>query len=124
MFFRTYFPKAEYLGLDISKESIDVARDRNIDNVEFASYDGIDLPLDDRFFDITFIASVLHHVKSDSHRRVLEEAKRVLRLGGRRLYIFEHYPFNLVTRRIVRDCPFDDNAVLLKPAYASASSRK
>jgi hypothetical protein len=32
------------------------------------------------------------------------------------LTVFEHNPFNPVTRRIVNTCPYDADAVLLKPS--------
>ena len=31
-------------------------------------------------------------------------------------FVFEHNPYNPVTRRIVNNCPYDADAVLLKPA--------
>jgi hypothetical protein len=34
------------------------------------------------------------------------------------LFLFEHNPWNPFTRRIVRDCPFDDDACLLSPIAA------
>jgi hypothetical protein len=34
---------------------------------------------------------------------------------GGRLFVFEHNPYNPLTRRAVRDCPFDDDAILLPP---------
>ena len=35
------------------------------------------------------------------------------------LFVFEHNPFNPVTRRIVNTCPFDRGAVLLRPKEVS-----
>jgi len=35
---------------------------------------------------------------------------------GGTIVIFEHNPFNPVTRKIVNDCPYDKDAVLLRPS--------
>ena len=40
------------------------------------------------------------------------ELARVVRPGGL-VFVFEHNPWNPVTRAIVRDCPLDRDAVLL-----------
>ena len=31
------------------------------------------------------------------------------------MFVFEHNPYNPVTRRAVQQCPFDDDAILLSP---------
>jgi ubiquinone/menaquinone biosynthesis C-methylase UbiE len=116
VFFQKYFPDSKYLGLDVSQESIAVARSRNLPNAEFAHYNGFDLSAEENSFDVVFIACVLHHINFDHHEKVLGEVRRVLKPDGR-LYIFEHNPFNPVTRKVVRDCPFDEDAVLLSPFY-------
>ena len=35
---------------------------------------------------------------------------------GGAIVIFENNPFNPVTRKIVNDCPYDKDAILLKPS--------
>jgi SAM-dependent methyltransferase len=42
----------------------------------------------------------------------VEEMRRVTRPGGL-VAIFEHNPLNPLTRKAVRDCPFDEDAILL-----------
>ncbi|MFV0389618.1 MAG: class I SAM-dependent methyltransferase [Pyrinomonadaceae bacterium] len=116
VFFQKYFPHSTYLGLDVSRESIAVAKEKTLQNAEFAHYNGFDLPSEESSLDLVFIACVLHHINFDNHEKVLGEVKRVLKPNGR-LYIFEHNPFNPVTRKVVSDCPFDEDAVLLSPSY-------
>lgn len=115
-FFRRYFPDCKYTGLDTSKESIARASSRSIDGCTFSAYDGIVVPFPDDSFDVVFVACVLHHVSRMMHEKLIGEARRVLKAGGR-LYIFEHNPFNPLTRYVVRTCPFDEDAVLLSPSY-------
>jgi ubiquinone/menaquinone biosynthesis C-methylase UbiE len=117
VFFNQHFPKSNYLGIDVSEESIEVARQRQVANASFDAYDGYTIPQPDETFDMAFIACVLHHINFDNHAQVLKEVRRVLKKGGR-LYIFEHNPYNPVTQKIVKDCPFDDDAVLLSPPYS------
>ena len=42
------------------------------------------------------------------------ELRRVVKPGGVAL-IFEHNPYNFLTRRVVSSCIFDKDAILLKP---------
>jgi ubiquinone/menaquinone biosynthesis C-methylase UbiE len=116
VFFQKHFDDSQYFGLDVSKESIRAARARKLSRAEFAHYDGIDIPFAADTFDVILIACVLHHVAHDLHESVLSEVRRVLKPEGR-LYIFEHNPFNPVTQKVVKDCPFDRDAVLLNPFY-------
>lgn len=116
VFFRKHFAACEYFGLDTSNESVSVADERKLPGAAFAHYNGFEMPFSDSDFDIVFIACVLHHVESEQHKTILTEVKRVLKPGGR-LYIFEHNPLNPLTRRIVKNCPFDEDAVLLTSFY-------
>lgn len=116
VFFRKHFAGCEYFGLDTSKESISVADDRKLPGAAFAHYNGFDIPFSEGTFDIVFIACVLHHIDLRQHEKTLREVKRVLKPSGR-LYIFEHNPLNPLTRRVVKNCPFDEDAVLLPARY-------
>ena len=111
-FFRTAFPDADYVGIDTSTESIAIAEQRGLPNTKFLSFDGFTLPFGNERFDLVFAACVLHHVERGHHQVLIDEMHRVLKPGGRS-YIFEHNPINPLTRRIVRNCPFDKDAVLL-----------
>jgi ubiquinone/menaquinone biosynthesis C-methylase UbiE len=117
-FFHKHFENCKYFGLEVSKESIKIASGKNIPSSEFLPYNGFDIPFEDNCFDIVFIACVLHHVNFKFHAKILEEVKRVLKKGGN-LFIFEHNPYNPITKKIVKSCPFDKDAVLLFPSYTS-----
>ena len=113
-FFSKYFRYMEYQGIDISKESINLAQNFKSRNICFSTYDGKHIPFKSQTFDIIFLACVLHHVPHIEHFNLLSECSRALKTGGH-LYIFEHNPVNPVTRKLVNDCPFDKDAVLIKP---------
>jgi len=59
---------------------------------------------------------VFHHIKHQLHEGILMEIKRILKQGGR-FYNFEHNPNNPLTRKVVNECEFDKDAVLLSPFY-------
>jgi SAM-dependent methyltransferase len=101
-------------GCDISIESIERARIRHQD-VLYDGYDGVRLPYEDGTFDLAFTICVMHHVPLSSRANFVREMRRVIRAGGMAL-VFEHNPYNPLTRKIVDRCPFDADAVLLKQA--------
>lgn len=112
-FIMKYFPESEYHGIDVSAESIEVARERFAGaDVDIQSYDGAHIPYADATFDVIFTACVLHHVMPEDRPALIRECARVLKPGGH-LIIFEHNPHNPVTMNLVNTCPFDENAVLL-----------
>jgi SAM-dependent methyltransferase len=76
-------------------------------------HDKTELPLD--YYDAVVMAGVLHHVPPQERPQVIAEAVSRLKPGTGRLFVFEHNPYNPLTRRAVRLCPFDDDAILLTP---------
>jgi ubiquinone/menaquinone biosynthesis C-methylase UbiE len=111
-YFRSYFPNSKIYGADVSSKSIEVAKSKNISDVQLNLFDGKNIPYQANFFDIIFLAGVLHHVPENQRTPLLTEVYRTLGDGGR-LYVFEHNPNNPLTRKIVKDCIFDENAILL-----------
>lgn len=111
LFFKKYFPNAYIIGIDISGESIRIARERNLSDCEFYHADGLDMPFGDETFDLVVVSGVLMHVKLHLQQPFLTEVTRVMAPGGS-IAIFEHNPLNPVTRRLVDNCPFDEQAVL------------
>ena len=121
--FTNYFPNSAYNGIDISSESINVAKVKSIKNTNFQTFDGIKIPFQDNTFDVIFTACVFHHIDFKLHQNLFKEIYRVLKPGGK-FYIFEHNPWNPVTRHIVNTCPFDEDAVLLTPKYTKKTLNK
>lgn len=111
-FVSSYFPKTKYFGLDISKNSIEKAKQRNLPGADFRLYDGVTIPFEDNTFDVVFMACVMHHIVPSLRDNILKEIKRILKENGK-LIIFEHNTYNPVTRKIVNDCIFDNDAILV-----------
>ena len=121
---------AEYLagefksvyGVDVSKESIAAAKERH-SAATYQVYDGEVLPFSDGSFDLSFAIGVLHHVPSSARSQLLSEMRRATRPGGL-VVVFEHNPFNPLTRLAVRRCDFDKDCVLVSKKVTSRLFRQ
>jgi SAM-dependent methyltransferase len=82
----------------------------------------VHLPFKDQTWDLVTAVCVFHHVHGRNRTLLLNEIHRVLRPGGL-CCIFEHNPWNPVTRSIVRKCPLDVEASLLTAAEVSGLVR-
>ena len=110
-FLREAFPQSEVVGTDLSRASLEIARQGQPD-VEFL--DESDGASNLGLFDLIFVAGVYHHVPIIERAHVSNLLYKRLHQSGD-LFVFEHNPYNPVTRRIVSNCPYDDDAVLLSP---------
>lgn len=110
-FLKSAFSGAVIHGSDISEVSLDVARKLNPD-IYFFNENNFDKQ--DFEYDLIFVAGVFHHIPPEDRDLAISGLRRRMRKGGE-MFIFEHNPFNPVTRRIVDRCPYDDDAILLRP---------
>ena len=106
------FPEAKLTALDVSAESLEVARSRFPDVAAFICQDDAEIPAPEGGFDLIFSSCVFHHIDAAEHVRTFEALRRLLAPAGR-MVIFEHNPLNPVTRHIVAGCEFDEDAVLI-----------
>lgn len=115
---RAAFPQAEIIGLDVSEKSLAVANQRFPGVADFRQYaGGAEMPLEPGF-DLVFSACVFHHIEPAEHVALFAGLKRLMAPGGA-LAVFEHNPWNPVSRYIVATCPFDADAVLIPaPQFA------
>lgn len=114
----TVFPSAQVVGVDPSSESIARARELAGPRTDFQVVDGDRLPFADGTFDSAFAACVFHHIERPQRARWASEIRRVLRPGGD-FFLFEHNPYNPLTRRVVANVPFDEGVELLTPRETS-----
>ena len=56
---------------------------------------------------------MIHHIDVSQREHILKECRRVLKVGGH-IIIFEHNPYNPLTLKMVKECPFDEGVVLIK----------
>jgi SAM-dependent methyltransferase len=107
-----FFPDAKITLADVSRRSLSYAAERQVPRVEILHFDGKRLPLPDNQFDAVIAACVFHHIPESEHIALMREIRRLLRPGGL-FFIFEHNPWNPLTRKVVNSCPYDENAVLI-----------
>ena len=114
---------ASLTGIDVASEMIDRAGERN----PWAEYRecraGEPIPAADEAFDVSFAICVLHHVVPEARLSLLAEMHRVTKPGGL-VMLFEHNPWNPLTRRAVSNCEFDKNAELLSRRRAARLLRE
>ena len=111
-FMRRYMPQGRLTCVDVSSKSLEIGRARFGGEAEFTLFNGTRVPFPDGSFDIVFAACVFHHIDHREHVALLRELFRVLVSGGFAL-VYEHNPYNPLTRHAVNTCPFDENAHLI-----------
>jgi SAM-dependent methyltransferase len=111
-FLQQAFKQATVVGSDISRASLEVATREN-PGVEFICEE--DAAIQVGKFDLIFVAGVFHHIPVDHRVSAARTLRDRLTQSGD-IFVFEHNPYNPVTRRIVNTCPYDEDAVLLKPS--------
>ncbi len=112
-FLKKYFPNAHITGSDISPRSLRQARDdKNNAGVDFVDVN--ELVKGRELYDLIFVAVVLHHIVPAERERALARLHGLLAQNGE-IFIFEHNPYNPLTVKAVKECPFDEGVVLVKP---------
>ena len=101
----------ELHGVDIAEEAVARAAQAN-PSVRYEAYGGARLPYADGHFDFAFAIGVVHHVPPPERASFVAEMGRVVRPGGL-VTLFEHNPYNPLTRLAVIRCELDEDAVLL-----------
>lgn len=81
------------------------------------------LPFADGTFDAAFAFCVYHHLDRRDHVRHLRELRRVVAPGGR-AFVFEHNPYNPVTRRVFARAPVDRGCEMIRPSDLRAAFRE
>lgn len=110
-------------GVDPSAASIAEAQTQNPE-AEYHHYSGGALPYDDDRFGVTFAICVFHHIDGwDAQKSLLAEMTRVTRDGGIVL-VFEHNPWNPLTRLVVSRCKLDQDAKLITARQMRVLARR
>ena len=101
-------------GCDTSSKMIEQARNRlpflppeSLWNIDESSQK-------EETYDAMVCSAVLHHVQPDDRKALAHKIVSWLKAGGL-FVVFEHNPFNPMTRFMVARSPLDQNAVLLSP---------
>lgn len=100
-----YFSEAELWGYDVSPNVLDTAHRRVPRARLFSDWNVI---LDVRF-DAIIAANVFHHIPLQQRPPALTQCHNVLAAEGQ-MFLFEHNPYNPLTRWVFERCPFDVDA--------------
>ena len=112
----SHFPDARVWGFDVSSESLRAAAERLPQACLFSDWARVA----GQAFDAVIVANVLHHIEPTQRVAALRQCREHLSDAGS-LFIFEHNPYNPVTRRIFEKCPFDVDAEMLSMTQAVAA---
>ncbi|HUL89531.1 MAG TPA: class I SAM-dependent methyltransferase [Pseudolabrys sp.] len=115
---REFFPQADIVGCDPSAESLAIAREQN-PTCRFMSTEQLGA---DVKFDLVIASCVFHHIPPQHRQMAIRYCYSRLKEGGH-FIVFEHNPINPVTRHLVKNCPFDTDAVLLSMRETVARMR-
>jgi SAM-dependent methyltransferase len=103
-------------GTDISPGVLETAAREN-PSVQYKLAERGWLPFDDDAFHLAFAVCVVQVVAPKERPQFVAELARVTRPGGL-IVVFEHNPFNPLTRLVVRRCEFGEDARMLGMAEA------
>ena len=109
-------------GFDVSERSIQEAR-RTTPSANYSVSEPGVFPCENSSYDCVVAICVLHHVPVKSRKQFFDEVRRVTKRDGIAIVI-EHNPWNPATQWIVRRCPIDDDAVLLRSSEVVARFRE
>ena len=111
------FPRARVFGFDPSEDCLRRARDESD-----AQFESSIARLPPNSFDLVFAANVFHHIKPSHRQAALEACSSLLSKDGR-IALFEHNPFNPLTRWVFERCVFDRGAQMLRMSEATELAR-
>lgn len=103
-----YFPQSRIWGYDVSTESLEVASARASRSTLLSNRE----EMRSLQFDAIFAANVFHHIPRDDRALELTRCRDQLAPNGSML-LFEHNPYNPLTRWVFERCPFDEGAEML-----------
>jgi len=117
IYMKKWLPESNIFGCDISEKSLEIARETNLTVL----YDIILKPEDllERYkepFDCIFISNVFHHIPFNEHQIWIDALYQILSKNGN-IFIFEHNPYNPITKRIFNTSEIDKGCTMLKPSY-------
>ena len=117
-FINHYFTNCSICSVDVSENSIAIAKERNkqFTNIQFTIFKDVqELASLNKKFDIIFVANVFHHIPEELHVETLKQLRNLLSSEGY-LYVFEHNPKNPLTRKVFETCAFDVGCKMIKPS--------
>ena len=110
--FPEYFPKAHFVGVDVSLASIEVAKSKIKSDKIVAKSIQDEIDITPGSVDAVFSSCVFHHIPVESHKYWLSELYRTVKPGGS-IMVYEHNPLNPLTQYVFRNAEFDRDANMI-----------
>ncbi len=117
-YLRKYFPEARLFGFDPSPASLEVAAKRAPEAIFFSNWADIKKT----HFDVIVASNVFHHIPVGDRPKALSQCRQALAESGQ-MFLFEHNPYNPLTRWVFDRCPFDADAEMLDMKSALTLAR-
>jgi ubiquinone/menaquinone biosynthesis C-methylase UbiE len=97
--------KIELHGMDITKQHLNMAiakaKENNL-NIDFFLGSITDIPCKDNSFDFVFCTMMFHHLSKQYKEPALKEIRRVLKKGGKLIFVDEHPPAGLLKKILAK----------------------
>ncbi len=106
-FLQQYFSNSDIYASDISEKSLKYIKQNNERIICVQNK-----ALEQNKYDLILVANVFHHIAPAQRKEVVNRLFNLLNQNGI-ICVFEHNPYNPITRHMVNTCPFDEDAVLL-----------
>lgn len=116
-FFLDFFPSAKTYAYDVSDESIKILKE-NYPNINTDQKE-----IFNRKFDLITCFGVFHHIHKEERLKYLKLINNMLEETGK-FFIFEHNPYNPITRHIVSNCPYDEGVELISMKEFKSYAKK
>lgn len=91
IYIATHKKETQVVGIDISKEMLSIAgmkaRKYGVQNLKLHEMNATKTSFKDKTFDVVLISLVLHEISGELAEKILLEAKRVLKSGGKILVV-------------------------------------
>ncbi len=114
-FLREILGASAILGVDVSAQSLEVARKTyRATGAEFKTIGDFQ---PDESFDLVFCNGVFHHIPLDARAGCIDYIRRCLRPGGI-FALWENNPWNPGTQIVMARIPFDRDAIKVPPPTA------
>lgn len=113
-YLKHHFRESEISACDISHKSIEIAR-KYYSEINYFLIDETNLKNKINSYDLIFISGVLHHIKPETRNDFMKNIYYLLKKDAY-VFIFEHNPYNPITKNIVNECIWDSDAILIKPS--------
>jgi len=101
------YENSQIFATDPSIKSLEIAK-KNYEGINFIQFKEIEK----YSFDLIMVNGVFHHIEPENRQKEFNKIYKILKKDGT-VFLTEHNPYNPVTRKIVSNCEYDEDAELI-----------